>query len=163
MSPESLDPRNTRVYRRRGRLGLGLGAAGAPIALAGLIDHDLIAQSSAGVTLSGPVDTIWLIGYLLGAILTPVGLLWRPIPRPELEVLGLWLFLGAMLTNATAIVVTRGPVAGGLTAVGLFGLSWVLKARIDDLEEAGRTERRRNGHRNHNGPERRRHPRHPDG
>lgn len=154
MSPSSLDPRNARVYRRRGRLGLGLSIAALPVTLAGLLHPAYIAGSSAGTQLTGPVDTIWLLGYFLGALLTPLGLLWRPVPRPELEVLGLWLFLGAMLTNAVAIIVSRGLVAGGITSIGLLGLAWILKARIDDLEEAGSAERRRGEH-PHDGPERR--------
>lgn len=146
MSPNSLDPRNARRYRKRGRLGLGLSVAAFPVTLAGLLNPDLIAGSSAGTQLSGPVDTIWLLGYFLGSLLTPIGLLWRPCPRPELEVLGLWLFLGAMLTNAVAILFSRGIIAGGITAIGLLGLAWILKARIDDLEEASSIERRHGDH-----------------
>lgn len=159
MSPESLDPHHARAYRRRARLSRSLGLGTIPVSLVALVDRDALGTSSVAVALSGPLDTIWLLGYLAGGICASAGVLWRPLPRPELEALGVWLLCGAMLINALSIIAIRGPVAGGLTSVGLFVLADVLYGRARDLDDA--RERRQPdspGVRVDGGPERR-HPR----
>jgi hypothetical protein len=138
----SLDPRNARAYRRRARLSRSLGLAAIPVALVALLQRDLVGASSAAIALAGPLDTLWLLGYLLGGILLLAGVQWRPYPRPELEGLGVWLMIGAMLINGLAIVAVRGPIGGGLTSLGLFAVADVLYARARDLDEARRRDRR---------------------
>lgn len=155
MSPESLNPRNARLYRRRARLSRSLGLAAIPVAAGALIDRGLLGTSSVGVVLDGPVDTVYLIAYLIGGLTAVAGVEWRPHPRPELEALGAWLLAGAMLINGSAIVMLRGPVAGGLTAIGLFALADILVARARDLEQARTRERRRRPHGRIDGPDRR--------
>jgi hypothetical protein len=154
MSPQSLDPHNAKAYRRRGRLSSRLGLGAIPIAAAALIDPTRLKGGAIAQTLGGPLDTIWLIMYLAGGILAAAGVLWRPIPRPELEVAGVWLLIGAMLINGLAIVAVRGPVAGLLTALGLFVIADVLYARARDLDEARDRRRPGNGV-GYNGPGRR--------
>src|SRR4051812_2365069 len=123
---ESLNPHNVRRYRRRARLGLALAGVAIPTTILGLVHPAAVEHSAIGIALSGPLDTLWLIGYLLGAVLITLGILWHPVPRPELEVLGLWLFMGSTVTNALAIIAVRGPIGGLLTGLSLFGLVWVL-------------------------------------
>lgn len=142
MSPHSLDPHTPRAYRRRARLSTSLGLAAVIVAGAGLIQPDAITNTSAAVALDSSLDLIWLIGYFLGGLLACAGAQWRPYPRPELEAAGAWLLAGAMLINACAIIAIRGPVAGGLTSVGLIALADVLIARARDLESARQSDRR---------------------
>lgn len=137
-----MDPRAAHRYRRRARLSRSLGLAAIPVAGAALINPELLGDTSITV-LDGPVSLAWTIGYLLGGIFAAAGVLWRPYPRPELELLGVWLLAGAMFTNAVVIVAVRGAVGGGLTALGLFAIADVLRARTQDLEEARIAERRR--------------------
>lgn len=141
----SLDPREARLYRRRGRLSTSLGLAAVPVSLAALIDPSKLTTSSIAVGLSGPLDTMWMIAYLLGGLCAFLGVQWRPRPRPELEALGVWLLLGAMLINGLTIVAIRGPVGGGITALGLFAIADVLWARTKDLEESRHVRRAPDG------------------
>lgn len=158
MSPESLDPHNARAYRRRARLSRSLGIGAIPVALTALISPATLGPSSVATALAGPLDTAWTLGYLFGGIFAAAGVVWRPFPRPELEALGLWLLIGAMVINGLAIVAIRGPVAGGLTSIGLWVLADALYARTRDLEEARKRERRAaaDGARPHGLPDRRR-------
>lgn len=143
MSPNSLNPRSGYAYRRRARLSRNLGLAAMPVAGAALVDRALLGTSSAGATLAGPIDTLWLVAYLAGGAACFAGAAWRPYPRPELEALGCWLLCGSMAINGLAILYLRGPVAGGLTSIGLFAIADALHARAQDLEEARMRERRR--------------------
>jgi hypothetical protein len=139
---ESLDPRNRREYIRRGMLSACLGLACVPVAAAGLIQPELLTGSAASSALAGPIGKAWLAAYLLGGTLSASGVLWSPYPRPELEAAGVRLVLVAMLLNAGAIVLIRGPVAGGLTSIGLIAIAAVLRSRISDLHRAARREPR---------------------
>lgn len=139
---ESLDPRFARAYRRRARLSRSLGLAAVIVAGAGLLNADALTHTAAGLAL-GAVTYVWLAGYFAGGVASVVGYYWRPFPNPVLEVLGLWLLLGAMIVNGIAIVAVRGPVAGGLTSAGLFAIADVLYGRIRDLEDARVASRRR--------------------
>lgn len=158
MSPESLDPHNAKAYRRRARLSRSLGIGAIPVALTALVDPDTLGAASVATALAGPIDTFWILGYLFGGMAAAAGVLWRPYPRPELEALGVWLLIGAMVINGLAIVALRGPIAGGVTSVGLWVLADVLYARARDLEEARARERRRpeSPGRRLDGPDRRR-------
>jgi hypothetical protein len=139
---ESLNPHNARLYRRRARLSRSLGFACVPIALTALLDRETLGTASVAYALEGPLDTAWILAYLIGGACAFAGVEWRPYPRPEVEALGVWLLVGAMVINGLAIVATRGAVAGGVTAIGLFVLADVLYGRARDLDEA--RERRRN-------------------
>jgi hypothetical protein len=143
----SLDPREARLYRRRARLSQSLGLAAVPVSLAALINPAKLTTSSIAVGLSGPLDTIWTVAYLVGGLCAFVGVQWRPVPRPEIEAFGVWLLLGAMLINGLTIVAIRGPVGGGITALGLFALADVLYARTKDLEESRHVRRAPTGER----------------
>ena len=138
---ESLNPRNVRLYRRRGSLSVGLGIAGIVVATAALVDPALLTTSSAAQRLNGPVDEIWLSAYLTGSIMAVAGVMWA-IPRPAIEAAGLWLLIFALLVNGIAIVINRGAIGGGITAVPVVAIAWVLWNRIRDLHEAAHYDRR---------------------
>lgn len=139
---ESLNPYNVRMYRRRGALSIGLGIAGMIISAAALLDPGLLTTSSAAQKLKGPVDEIWLTAYFFGSLAAVAGVTWRPIPRPATEAVGLWFLIFAMLVNGVAIIANRGIIGGGITAVPLFAIAWVLSQRIRDLHEAAKIDRR---------------------
>lgn len=139
---ESLNPTNVRMYRNRGALSVGLGIAGMVVSLAALIDPTLLTTSSAAQRLNGPLDEIWLTAYFLGSFTAVAGVQWRPIPRPALEAMGLWFLIFALLVNGIAIIANRGFTGGGITAVPIVAIAWVLWMRIRDLHTAARYERR---------------------
>lgn len=138
----SLDPRNARAYRKRSTLSWALGLAGMIVSGAGIYNAGNLEGSAIGVALSAGFDWLWLGSYFVGSLLAFVGPQWRPCPRPELEALGLWMLVGAMLLNGLVIVALRGVVAGGITAAGLFALAFALQQRIDELHDAADVERR---------------------
>jgi hypothetical protein len=160
----SLDPHEAKLYRRRARLSGTLGLAAIPTAGAALVSHAAFgaSQSAIAIVLSGPIDTMWILAYLFGGIFMAGGVFWRPFPRPEFEALGCWLMIGAMVTNGLAIIAVRGPVAGGLTSLGLFALADVLLARTRDLNSARLRHKavRERAQAAYDGPERRKRPRH---
>jgi hypothetical protein len=139
MSPNSLDPRSPRDYRRRASVIVAYGLSGMVIGATGLIDPDLLGTSSIGSALSGPLPEVWLATYAFGGFLAFFGVL---ALRPEVETVGLYLLVAAALINATAIFAIRGPIAGGVTSTGILLAAWVMHRRIGDLHSAARTDRR---------------------
>ncbi len=135
----SLDPRAAREYRRRARVITAYGLICCMVGLAGLIDRELLTTSSAVQALSGPVFVVWLTAYAIGGGLAAAG---SYCLRPDIEVVGDWLLLAFAGLNATVIVVNRGPVGGGITAVSLMLVAYILHGRIVDLHQVARRDRR---------------------
>src|SRR4051812_31539254 len=140
MSPDSLNPRSPRDYRRRASVIVAYGLSGVIIGGAGLIRPALLGTSSVGTALDSPVAKAWLAAYALGGLLAACGVMSL---RPEVETCGLYLLLAAALINAVAIYAVRGPIAGGVTSSGILLAAWVIHRRIGDLHEAARSDRRR--------------------
>lgn len=136
---ESLNPANRREYRRRARPIQFFGFVTFVLGAAGVLRPALVASSSAAQQLAGPVDTLWLLAYLIGGAATSIGVL---LLRPAVEVFGEWFIIAAAVINAGAILVNRGPFAGGASAVFILLACWVLKGRIEDLHNAARRDRR---------------------
>lgn len=136
----SLDPGAARAYRRRARVITAYGLICFLVGAAGLIDRDLLTTSSALQALDGgPVFTAWLAAYCVGGLLAAYGV---QTLHPRVEVIGDVLLLGFALLNAAAIVVNRGPVGGGVTAVSLVLVAYVMHGRIVDLLDVARLDRR---------------------
>lgn len=135
----SLDPTDARAYRRRARVITAYGLIAFLVGTAGLIDRDLLTTSSAVQALDGPVAVAWLIAYAAGGVLASTGVVFL---RPDIETAGDWLLLGFACLNATAILLNRGPVGGGITAASLLLVAYVLYGRIGDLHQVARRERR---------------------
>lgn len=136
---ESLNPANRREYRQRARPIQFFAFVTVVLGAGGLIHPELVANSSAAEQLAGPVDTLWLLAYLVGGACTGLGI---RLLRPAVEVFGEWFIIAAAVINAGAILVNRGPFAGGASAVFILLACWVLKGRIDDLHHAARRDRR---------------------
>jgi hypothetical protein len=138
----SLSTSDARAYKRRARVITAYGLISFMVGVAGLIDRSLLTTSSAVQTLSGPVSIAWLATYALGGALAAGGVM---LLRPDLEAAGDVLLLAFALLNATAILLNRGPVGGGVTATSLVLVAYVLHGRIGDLHQVARFERRRPG------------------
>ena len=134
----SLDPRAAREYRRRARVITAYGLICFCVGTAGLVDRDLLTTSSVVQALSGPVFVAWLSAYALGGAMAAYGV-WRL--QPAVEVVGDRLLLGFALPNAITILVNRGPVGGGVTAVSMVLVAYVLQGRITDLHDVARVDR----------------------
>lgn len=135
----SLDPHHPREYRRRGAPIAAFGLSGVVLGFTGLIDPTLLGTSSIGQQLSGPIDELWLLAYLLAGLAAFIGVAFL---RPEIEGVGLLFLLAGVLINGVAVVANRGFVAGGVTSASLFFTAFVLWWRIGDLRRAAKTDRR---------------------
>lgn len=133
MSPNSLDPRSPRAYRRRAVPILAYGLSGVIVGLCGLLAPSLLGPTSVSLALSGTISSLWLLCYAIAGALITVGIL---LLRPEVETVGLWLMGATALVNAMTILVLRGPFTGGLTCASLLLAVWVLGSRIADLHDA---------------------------
>lgn len=128
-----MDPRDRREYRRRASLSIGFGLSSLPVLVGAFLDPSLLGSSSAAAAQSPNVVRLYLLVYLIGCVLSAAGPLWRPNPLPDVEAVGVTFLIFGLLVNAAAIFVTRGPIAGGLTAVSLLGFAWVFWRRLSDL------------------------------
>lgn len=145
MSPNSLDPRAQRAYRRRAApyllpawllLAAGLGA------LFGQGDATTVSQI-INVTW---IEDLWLVSYTVAAVLLIVGLMW---PRPSIELVGDWLALWALLVNLGCLLAVRGLFGSGLAVFSYAITMTVLSLRISDLVSIRHgldRRRRRNAH-----------------
>jgi hypothetical protein len=149
---ESLDPHNTRAYRKRARPMLFLGTLLLLVGLRGyLVPAD--ADDTAAHTALGPtVYAIWHAGLTLSGVLLIAGL--GPRLRPEIEVLGLWVGLWAISVHASAIALVFGARAIPTLAL-VVAFMWVLWGRLDDLRSYALADRRKRPQ-PYPGPERRR-------
>lgn len=135
----SLDPQSSREYRRRARAIVAYGLSGAIIGTTGLLHPVLLGSSSVATALETPVAKLWLAVYAFSGAGAALAVIFR---RPEAEIVALWFMLAAALINAAAVIVVRGPIAGGITSSGLLLAAWVLHSRIGDLHAAARSNRR---------------------
>lgn len=135
----SMDPAAARAYRRRARVITAYGLICFLVGTAGIIDRDLLTTSSAVQALSGPVFFCWLVAYAAGGAMAAYGVL---ALHPSIEVRGDRLLFGFALLNAAAILINRGPVGGGVTAVSMLLVAYVIHGRIMDLRDTAKLNRR---------------------
>jgi hypothetical protein len=139
MSPDSLNPRVPRAYRRRARVIVAYGLSGLIIGTCGLVNRSLLGTASVAQALDGPVDELWLLTYAVAGLLMAGGVTFL---RPGVEAVGLWLMLATALINAVAVFANRGPIGGGITSSSLLLAAWVIQSRLGDLHDAARSDRR---------------------
>jgi hypothetical protein len=135
----SLSPGDPRRYRRRARGVVFLAGLCLISGLTGLTGTgssvSMLRQELADVA-----ELVWLSLYAGGGALVLVGVYWPRLPRPELELLGLWPLMGGFTINVLVVLALRGPIPDGPTMTQLTALLlavWVAHGRTLDLEGAG--------------------------
>jgi hypothetical protein len=134
----SLSPSDPRHYRRRARGVVFLAGLCLVSGLAGLTGTGSSA-SVLGQELADVGRLVWLGLYAVGGLLVLVGVYWPELPRPELEVLGLWPLMGGFTINLLVVLAIRGPLPDGPTMTQMSALLlaiWLAHGRALDLEGA---------------------------
>lgn len=138
----SLNPSHIRAYRRRARPMLFLGVMLVLVGLRGYIVPASADDTAAHMVLGSIAYGVWHAGLTLSGVLLIVGL--GPKVMPEVEVVGLWAAMWAVVVHSAAIVMVFGGRAASTLALALT-LLWVLWGRIDDLRLFALSDRRRDG------------------
>src|SRR5690348_2974578 len=90
LSPNSLDPRSPRAYRRRAAPLLLPAYLLILAGVSALAQPQTAERTTVARLLPAYLEAIWQVSYVLAGLLIAAGILW-PRPRPAIEAIGLWL------------------------------------------------------------------------